>query len=86
MDPRCSLWLGWFQTEVVATEHRRGRAGLAEERWLVPTATAKHEYDGLHCRALRWVGRNLVRWGWRLQRRYEAAGTIPTFYPAKSIR
>jgi hypothetical protein len=84
MDPRCGVWQGWFQTESVAMEHRNGRAGLAEEQWLVPVATAKHGYDGLHCRALRWVGRNLVRWGWRLQQRYEAAGTIPTLYPARN--
>ena len=85
MDPRFNLWQGWFQTEVVAMEHRKGLSGLAAERWLVPMATAKHDYDGFHCRALRWVGRNLVRWGWRLQQRYDAAGTIPTLYPAKSI-
>ncbi len=84
MDPRFNLWQGWAQTEVVAMEHRKGHTGLAEERWLVPMATAKYGYDRLHCRALRWVGRNLVRWGSRLQQRYEAAGTVPTFYPAKS--
>jgi hypothetical protein len=86
MDPRDDLWQGWFQTEVMAMERRIGRAGLAEERWLVPMATAEHGHNRLYCRALRWVGRNLIRWGWRLQQRYDAAGTIPTFYPAKSIR
>ena len=86
MDPIFGLWQGWFQTEVVAMAHRKGRAGLAEERWLVPMATAGDRHDRLHRRALRWVGRNLVRWGWRLEQRYGVAGTIPTFYPAKSTR
>ena len=86
MDPIFGLWQGWFQTEVVAAAHRNGRAGLAEERWLVPMATANYGYDRLHCRALRWVGRSLVRWGSRLQQRYDTANKIPTFYPAKSIR
>ena len=86
MDPRFNLWQGWFQTEVVAMTHRKGRAGLAEVRWLASMATVKDKRDRLHCRVLRWVGRNLVRWGWRLQQRYDAAGKIPAFYPAISIR
>ena len=85
MDPRFNLWQGWFETEAVAMEHRKGRAGLAEERWLVPTATAGDGCHRLDHRALRWVGRSLVCWGWRLQQRYDAASQIPTFYPAKSI-
>ena len=86
MDPRVSLWQGWFETEAVAMAHRKGHAGLAEERWLVPMSTAGDGTDRLHRRALRSVGRKLVRWGLRLQQRYEAAGKVPTFYPAKSIR
>jgi len=86
MDPRFNLWQGWFETEAVAMAHRKGHAGLAEEQWLVPMATAGDGYNRLHRRTLRWVGRNLVRWGWRLQQRYDAAGKIPTFYLAKSIR
>ncbi|MBN1136417.1 MAG: hypothetical protein JXM73_07515 [Anaerolineae bacterium] len=85
MDPRYGLWQSWFETEAVAMAHRNGRAGLVEERWLVPMATAKYGYDRLHCRALRWVGCNLVRWGSRLQQRYDTVGQVPTFYPAKSI-
>ena len=85
MDPRYGLWQGWFQTEAVAMQHRKGCPGLAGERWLVPMATASDGYNRLRCRALRWIGRSLVRWGSRLQQRYDAA-QVPAFYPAKSIR
>jgi len=84
MDPRFNNWQGWFQTQAVALEHLERRTGQTEEQWLAPLATTRHGYDRLRRRALGWVGRNLVRWGWRLQQRYGAAGTIPTFYPAKT--
>jgi hypothetical protein len=86
MDPRFDLWQGWSQTEAVAMAHRKGYACLAEERWLVAMSAGREQTDRLHRRALRSVGRKLVRWGLRLQERYEAAGQVPTFYPAKSIR
>ena len=86
MDPRFNSWQGWFQTQAVALERINCHTGQAEEQWLASWATAQPRHNHLHCRALRWVGRNLVRWGSRLQQRYDVAGTIPTFYPAKSTR
>lgn len=50
----------------------------AERYRLVRQARAGREKrDSFHCRALTWLGRRLVAWGWRLQERYGAATATP---------
>jgi hypothetical protein len=42
--------------------------------------------DRFHCRALIWLGRRLVAWGWHLQERYGAAAAVPTLRAANHTR
>jgi hypothetical protein len=46
----------------------------------------KSNPNSWRCRALRWAGRSMVRWGSRLQERYSATGKIPTLYTANGTR
>ena len=59
----------------------------AERYRLVRQALAGRERrDRFHCRALTWLGRRLVAWGWRLQERYSAAAAAPTLRPVNRTR
>ena len=68
-------------------EHYKDLQREAEGYRLVRQALAGRERrDRFHCRALTWLGRRLVAWGWRLQERYSAAAAAPTLRPANRTR
>jgi hypothetical protein len=86
MDPRFNSWHAWFETEVSAGECRQAQHHGVGWEWSAPQTTVKNNYDSVRCRALRWAGRKMVRWGSRLQERYSATGKIPALHPANSTR
>jgi len=76
--------LGW---DIVLIQEARRQEMLrqAENERLVQQARAgRAQGAGFYCRALTWLGRQLVAWGWRLQERYGAAVAPPLLRPAKS--
>lgn len=78
--------LGW---DIVLIQEVRSQELLrqAENERLIRQVMAGHgKSDSFHCRALTWLGRQLVAWGWRLQERYGAAVAPPMLRPAKSAR
>jgi len=71
----------------VYREHYKDLLREAERNRLVRQALAGRESrDRFHCRALTWLGRRLVAWGWRLQERYSAATAAPALRAANHSR
>jgi hypothetical protein len=70
--------------------HRERYKDLLREaeryRLIRPALAGREKRDRFHCRALTWLGRRLVAWGWRLQERYSAAAAAPTLRPANRTR
>lgn len=63
--------INWYN-EVLAQEHSKDLLREAERYRLVRQALAgRARRDRFHCRALTWLGRRLVAWGWRLQEHYD---------------
>jgi hypothetical protein len=64
--------LSW-KDYLVAREHYKDLLREAEQERLARQAMAGGESDPhLYCRMLAWLGRRLVNWGLRLQKRYGA--------------
>ncbi len=65
------------------------RARLVRQRYPEPVEgmqAGQERRNHFSCRALTWLGRRLVVWGWRLQKRYGAATTAPAFRAANRTR
>ncbi|TKJ30016.1 MAG: hypothetical protein CEE40_06305 [Chloroflexi bacterium B3_Chlor] len=71
--------LGW--RDIVAQQERyKDLLREAERHRLVLHELALHERKNrFGCRAMAWLGRALVAWGWRLQERYAARLEVPAF-------
>ncbi len=78
--------LGW-DTVLIQEARRQEMLRQAERERLVRQARAgRAQHAGFYCRALTWLGRQLVAWGWRLQERYGAAVATSMLRPAKVVR
>jgi hypothetical protein len=63
---------------LASKEHYKDLLQEAERYRLIRQVLAGRERgDHFHCRALTWLGRRLVAWGWRLQERYNAVAQCP---------
>jgi len=72
---------------LVHREHYQDLLHEAEGSRLVRHARAGQERrNHLYCRALTWLGRRLVVWGWRLQERYGAMTAAPALRVADRTR
>jgi hypothetical protein len=72
---------------LVYRERHKDLLREAERNRLIRQVQAGRESrDRFHCRALIWLGRQLVAWGWRLQERYSAAATAPALRAANHSR
>jgi hypothetical protein len=72
---------------LVHQERYKDRLHEAERYRLVQQVlTGRERRDRFHCRALTWLGRRLVTWGWHLQERYSAAAAAPTLRTANHTR
>ncbi len=75
-------------TDFVAYEeyYKDLRREIERYRLVRQVLAGRERRDRFHCRALTWLGRRLVAWGWRLQERYNAAAAAPTLRPANRTR
>jgi hypothetical protein len=72
---------------LVRREHYKDLLREAERARLVRQARAGEERRNLfYRRALTWLGRRLVGWGWHLQERYGAATAAPALRAANRTR
>jgi len=72
---------------LASQEHYKDLRREVERYRLIRQVLAGRERrDRFHCRALTWLGRRLVAWGWRLQERYSAVAAAPTLRPANRTR
>jgi hypothetical protein len=74
--------LGWRY--VLAHQERyKDRLREAERNGVVLRELALRQKRGRsYRRAMAWLGRGLVAWGWRLQERYGTMVEVPTFQSA----
>jgi hypothetical protein len=80
------MMLGW---DIVLIQEARSQELLRQverERLVRQARAGRAQSASLHCRALTWLGRQLVAWGWRLQERYGAAMTHSMLRPAREAR
>ncbi len=60
--------LHWYTAEAYQRERYQDCIRAAKQRWLIRTVLAQRQHHpGRRARALSWLGRQLVLWGWRLQ-------------------
>ena len=72
---------------LVYREHYKDLLREAEKARLVRQMQAGQESrERFHRRALTWLGRRLVVWGWRLQERYGAMTAAPALRVADRTR
>ena len=72
---------------LVYREHYKDLLREAEKARLVRQMQAGQERrERFHRRALIWLGRRLVVWGWRLQERYGPAPAAPALRAANRTR
>jgi hypothetical protein len=77
------IWRG----DDMALQRHRELLREAERNRLVRQALAGRERpQRFYCRALTWLGRRLVAWGWHLQARYGPAGAIAPLKVANGTR
>ncbi len=78
--------LDWNTIEM-AREHCDDLLRVAEQERLARQARAGHlrPHHSVTCRLLRWLGRELVAWGLRLQER-QGTAVVPAFRPVGSAR
>ena len=73
---RCEMFT--WSNVLVHQERRRELLREADEERLARQALAgRGGRRRFYCRALIWLGRRLVAWGYRLQARYGVAATVP---------
>ena len=77
---------GWSDV-LVQLERNKELQQRAEKYRLAEQALAGHQKrHRLYCRAMNWLGRRLVAWGWHLQERFGVASAIPTLQTANYTR
>jgi hypothetical protein len=74
--------LGW-QDILAYQERYKDRLREAErDRLVLHELALRHKSDSFHRRAMTWLGRGLVAWGWHLQERYGTMVEVPTLQSA----
>jgi hypothetical protein len=62
--------VSWQLRETLEQERYESRLRRSEMSRLVKQLKVARPRDGFHCRALTWLGHQMILWGWSLQERY----------------
>jgi hypothetical protein len=77
---------GWDIVLIQEARHQELLRQAERERLIRQALAGRKTSDSFYRRALTWLGRQLVAWGWRLQERYGAVGPASRLRPAKGVR
>ena len=81
------MFLDCYQAERAMKERVQELLRQVEQRRLVRQALAGRVVpDRFHCRALAGLGRKLVAWGRRLERRYGSEPALPPMQASNGLR
>jgi hypothetical protein len=76
----------WLEVMVHQERHKDLLREVERDRLVRQALAGRAKRDHLHCRALIWLGRRLVAWGWSLQARYDAAVEVPALQALNHCR
>jgi hypothetical protein len=69
--------LGWRDVVAHQERYKDLRREAERDRLILHELALIERENRLRCRAITWLGRSLVSWGWRLQERYGAELEVP---------
>lgn len=78
--------LNWRDVLVQQERHQDLLREAEQERLIRQAVAARERRDRFYSRALAWLGRQLVAWGWRLQQRCSTCPASPTYRAASQAR